>query len=437
MRRSTLQTAAMALMLCGASSAMAAPAPLRAGAARADITPAVGELPAPFKTIATPIHVRALVLDNGKERTVIVVGDLPTIGNGIYGKLVEQVAQAGGTTADHVILAVTHMHNAVRIDPNPVGIMLPGSAVITQKTIATLLGTVKQATADLQPARAGYALGQTNLLAERGPRPHPQRQGQPENDGPIDRHIGVLKVEGTDGHLIALLVNAPIEPVLALSDLTQVNADLAGAAERYVEQRYDDKAVVLYTVGSAENLPYSARPRQGLPQADLRALIAATGTLLGEEIIETSALAKTEPVIEMGASAKILMCPGKETTPLNLPDKCSDAPGSNLPRCVFTDKPTGPVPLRLGVVRLGSLDLVQADANITKPVWQAFRKASGVGNEVALVSLLYGPMHYVVEDVAYPSNSYRVTATMAQRGCAAQGFIDTTQALIKQAGKEG
>ncbi|WP_068090832.1 hypothetical protein [Novosphingobium rosa] len=424
---------AAALLLGGASHAVAAP--LRAGAARADITPAVSELPAPFKTIGSPIYIRALVLDNGAQRSVIVVGDLPTIGNGIYARLVEQVAQAGGTTPDHVILAVTHMHNAVRIDPNPVGIMLPGSAVITEKTIATMLATVKQAAANLRPARAGYAMGQTNLLADRGPRP--QRQGQPEENGPIDRHIGVLKVEGMDGQPIAMLVNAPIEPVLALSDLTQVNADLAGAAERYVEQRYGDKAVVLYTVGSAESLPYSARPRKGLPQADLSALIQATGTLLGEEIIETAALARTEPVIEMGAAAKILMCPGKETTPLNLPDKCSDAPGASLPRCIFTDKPTAPVPLRIGVVKLGGLDLVQADANITKPVWQAFRKASGADSDTALISLLYGPMHYVVEDAAYPSNSYRVTASMAQRGCAAQGFIDSAQALIRQAGKKG
>lgn len=418
---------AAALMLGGASSAMAAP--LRAGAARADITPAVGELPAPFKTIGSPIYVRAMVLDNGAQRTVIVVGDLPTIGNGIYAHLVEQVAQAGGTTPDHVLLAVTHMHNAVRIDPNPVGIMLPGSAVVTEHTIATMLATVKQAAADLQPARAGYAVGQTNLLADRGPRP---QQRPAESDGPVDRHIGVLKVEGMDGHLIGMLVNAPIEPVLALSDLSQVNADLAGAAERYVEQRYGDKAVVMYTVGSAENLPYSARPRKGMPNADLSALIAATGTLLGEEIIETSALAKPDPTMEMGAAAKILMCPGKETTPLNLPDKCSDAPGSTLPRCVFTDKATAPVPLRIGVLHLGALDLVQADANITKPVWQAFRQSAGVGNDTALVSLLYGPVHYVIEDTAYPGNSYRVTASMVQRGCAAQGFIDTAKALLAQ-----
>lgn len=431
MRARLLLTAA--LLLSGASQAVAAP--LRAGAARADITPAVSELPAPFKTIGSSIYVRALVLDNGAQRSVIVVGDLPTIGNGIYARLVEQVAQAGGTTPDHVILAVTHMHNAVRIDPNPVGIMLPGSAVITEKTIATMLATVKQAAANLQPARAGYAVGQTNLLADRGPRP--QRQGQSEETGTVDRHIGVLKVEGMDGQPIAMLVNAPIEPVLALADLTQVNADLAGAAERYVEQRYDEKAVVLYTVGSAESLPYSARPRKGLPRADLPALIQATGTLLGEEIIETAALAKTEPVIEMGAAARILMCPGKETTPLNLPDKCSDAPGATLPRCIFTDQPTAPVPLRIGVVKLGGLDLVQADANITKQVWQAFRKASGAGSDTALISLLYGPMHYVVEDAAYPSNSYRVTASMAQRGCAAQGFIESAQALIRQAGKKG
>jgi neutral ceramidase len=66
--------------------------------------------------------------------------------------------------------------------------------------------------------------------------------------------LGVFKVESTAGELIALLVNGGPEPVMGMSMNTKIGSDVAGVMERYIEQRFSDKAVVLYTVGSPPQL---------------------------------------------------------------------------------------------------------------------------------------------------------------------------------------
>jgi hypothetical protein len=152
------------------------------------------------------------------------------------------------------------------------------------------------------------------------------------------------------------------------------------------------------------------------------------GALLGEDVLTTAARIRTAPDVKIGGMQQVLQCAGKETTPLNNARSCSDAPGSKLPACVFTDKDTAPVELQMGVLKIGDLKIVQADANITPPVWLKLKEAAPANT--MLVALTYGPMHYVVPDAVYPTNSYQVTASTAKRGCAEQGFIDTALKMI-------
>ena len=148
-------------------------------------------------------------------------------------------------------------------------------------------------------------------------------------------------------------------------------------------------------------------------------------------MLATAARVKALPTLSISGVIAEILCPGKVTTPLNTPAQCSDLPGAKLPRCVFTDKDAPPVKLQLGVLKLGDLTIAQSDANITQPVWQRL-KAKAPANTV-LIAKVYGPMKYVVDDAAYPSNSYNATATTAKRGCAAEGFVSTSLDLIGKA----
>jgi len=82
------------------------------------------------------------------------------------------------------------------------------------------------------------------------------------------------------------------------------------------------------------------------------------------------------------------------------------------------------VPLRFGAIRLGDFTIVHSDANVMPGLWNRVKRGAPIPGNTMLVSLGYGPVHYVVPDDDYPSNSYPVTASMVKRGCAAEGFVN-------------
>lgn len=412
---------------------------LQAGAARVDITPAVEDLPKPFVGIDSKLFVRTVVLDAGGKRALLMVGDLPMIAPDIFAGLMKRIAAEARTPEANILLAVTHTHDTVRLDNNPVGIILPGSAKITAITSDAMLASLRQAIGDLQPARAGFGLGSFRLAGRNDDASGPESASMSGRAQSADASIGVFKVEKLSGEPIALVVsNGPGPGVPGVGNNGKwgglVSADMVGMAERYIEQRYGDKAVAIYTVGAPMGIAMNpGRKAPGLVPPDAKAVKGAVATVLGEEVIATAGRMTMSTDLTIASSLKILMCPGKSTTPLNNPGSCSDAPGATLPRCVFTDRDTAPVPLRFGTIRLGDFAIVHSDANVMPPLWKKVKQGAPVPANTMLVSLGYGPVHYVVPDEDYPSNSYPVTASMVKRGCAATGFVDGALAMLKSA----
>ncbi len=433
--RLALLTATLAQPFTGAAT-LAAPVQgavqgtggLRAGAARVDITPAVADLPKPFTSIESRLFVRTLVLDSGGQRAVLVVGDLPMIAPDVFADLMKRIAAESGAPPENILLAVTHTHDTVRLDNNPVGIILPGSAKITKITSDAILSSVRQAVASLQPARAGFAKGTFKLAGRNDDAVGAENASMGGRAQSADASIGVFKVESLSGETIALMVSngpGPGLPGVGGGQRGKVSADMVGMVERYVEQRYGDKAVAMYTVGAPMGIALNPRQRApGLVPPDANTLKGAVAAVLGEEVVATALKTRTSDKLKIDGALEVLDCPGKSTSPLNNPGSCSDAPGAKLPPCVFTDKDIPPVPLRFGTIRLGDFTIVHSDANVMPPLWFKVKQGAPQPANTMLVSLGYGPVHYVVPDEDYPSNSYPVTASMVKRGCAANGFVN-------------
>ncbi|HWK35425.1 hypothetical protein [Sphingomonas sp.] len=431
-----MQPAAEAGLLAQQAGVSGAPG-LLAGVSRIDITPPLEDLPKPFATIGSKIYVRTIVFQAGGRRAVLVNGDLPTIATDVFEQLVKRIAEAANAPVENVMLSVTHTHNAVRLDNNPKGIMLPGSAKVTAYTADLILRSVTEAVADLQPAKAGYGNGIFHLAAARMEPGQPRGSRQPA----ADRTLGVFKIERADGTPLAVLVNNGPEPVMAMRVKTEINADVAGVMERYVEQRFGDKAVVLYTVGSPPDVVINTSGgdtvagRGALPPgatpADPHALMSAVGTVLGEEVIATLNNITTSADVRIQGMLQTLVCPGQITTPYA--NACSDAPGATLPKCVFTTRDGPPQTLRFGLIQIGDVALIHSDANILPAVWAKVKQQAPNPDKTMLVSLVFGPIHYVVDDSDYAGHSYPVTATTVKPGCAAPGFVRESLAMLNKA----
>src|SRR4051794_35311255 len=84
----------VAFVLLSAMAAYAADTgTLRAGAARVDITPDANVLPFPLTTIRDHLYARAIVLDNGVTRAVLVGVDLIGIDNDLWADSSKQISE--------------------------------------------------------------------------------------------------------------------------------------------------------------------------------------------------------------------------------------------------------------------------------------------------------------------------------------------------------
>lgn len=409
---------------------------LRAGAARADITLPVEDLSGPFKRIDSRVFVRALVIESGGKRVALVVGDAPMMAPEFEASLRYKIATRLGVPISHVVLGVNHTHNNLRLDTKPGGIILPGSTKLVALYERQAMAVVDEAKASMRPARMGIGSGAIYLT---GPKnswsPKLGRVIEDVNRGEradADPRLGMVRFETLEGAPIAFVLNYAINPVLAMDMKDAISSDVPGVAARMIEVRTGDKAVALFTLGAAGNFLYRAKPDPTYGSADPSALIASLATVVAEEAIAISReTPATFKAVRIATRDHTLICPGKSTTPFNLPDRCAHEEGSSLPACKFVDSERDPVSLSTGVVQIGPLALVHANSNVSLPVGARLGRESPLAN-TWIASLNFGPMRYVVADADYPLNTYEATATTAKQGCAESGFVKSSLDMIAE-----
>jgi len=114
------------LLLVSFVSIHAADAPLKAGAATANITPELGGsvvggfAPFPCTHIHDELHARCLVLDDGKTKLALVVCDLLGLHRSVSLKAREFIETETGIPAANVMISGTHTHSAVNALGGPV-----------------------------------------------------------------------------------------------------------------------------------------------------------------------------------------------------------------------------------------------------------------------------------------------------------------------------
>jgi hypothetical protein len=208
-------------------------AEFRAGAAVVDISPT--NFPVIVNAMFTersadrvvdPLEVRALVLDNGRERLALVVVDTCMMARSLIDEAKAIAQRETGLRPDRMLISATHTHSAPsamgclgsRIDPRYAA-MLP----------ARIAESIRLATARLEPARAGWttfdATGFTHNrrwirrldrievdpFGVRSVRAH-MHPGHQSPDaigpsGPVDPAFTLLSIVAADGRPIAVFGN--------------------------------------------------------------------------------------------------------------------------------------------------------------------------------------------------------------------------------------
>jgi len=214
----------------------AEPHGLRAGAAVADITPALGVSLSgpvtkrePVRRIVTPLRARALVLDDGRERIAFVVCDCASI---YFSKTADKarrlVQERTGLPPERLVISTTHTHAAPRIGLANSKLDLQYYNLFCERVAEA----VSMAVENLAPAKVGWGVGskpeftrcRRNLLEPGTFAPNPFGEQKDRAvmcgwgkairpTGPVDPQVGVLSVQHSDGRPLAVLANYSIHYV--------------------------------------------------------------------------------------------------------------------------------------------------------------------------------------------------------------------------------
>lgn len=260
------------LLLALAAATVAAAAPLRAGAAKADITPANSQWLMGYNArrstgVLDHIYHRAVVMEAGGQQYVLVASDLCLFSPSVYDEAAREVERETGIPRARFWWSVTHTHAAPEVGPPEVYKALLGRSdheydrEYTSLVKNALVAAVKEARGRMAPAR--IAIGQGVSMANINRRAK-DVDGQVSlglnPDGPADRQIGVIRIEGADGHPIALIANYAMHGTVMSGQNLLISGDAPGTVAAYVEQKIG--APVLFVNGAAGNLApiYSVYP---------------------------------------------------------------------------------------------------------------------------------------------------------------------------------
>ena len=220
-------------------------APLRVGAARADITPPADPANPPSGKYAHErLYARAIVLDNGTTKAALIGADQGGLSEGVWEAASKQIAAELNCPGENIVMSATHTHSGwgpggfpgIRGLRPDAGTNQPPPPIVGQ-----IVDAVRQAKARLQAARVGYGTGKSYLNVNRDAvdgESHLWTQA-PNLEGPSDKTVAVIEFLSATGEPIAVYMDYAMHPVNGfLAGLT--SADFAGAASRYVEQAFDE-----------------------------------------------------------------------------------------------------------------------------------------------------------------------------------------------------
>ncbi len=433
----------LAMLAAPWSADAAEPAPLKVGAAKVDITPTslngfYSVWATRFDGVRDPIYARAVVIDNGTFSAALVSTDLVEFGDS--SALRKRVERELGIPADHVIITASHDHNAPRAGP-----ITPGTSSANGRPYSPpayiklvddrIIEALRKAKASAQPGRVGVGAGRADINVNRQGY-NGRGWGGADLEGPSDKTVWVVKFESLSGEPIAILMNYAVHSVVAGPGNRLVTGDLAGAAQRVVEQHYGDKVVALWTMGPAgdQNPRYASNDRTNTDGGKFAyEAAAAQGLIVGVEAFQAAErIKRLDPTATISAGESVFSCavqPPRPPPPATA-NAGPIAPSPFPPNPDFKEVIPSPTSfdIRLSKIRINDIAIVGVSGEVFTPIYARLKKEAPLSNLV-MVTMANDRIGYIGDDASYDMG-FRNPAVV--RGCAETGIVDGLIKLMAQ-----
>ena len=260
------------------------------------------------------IYHRIIALDDGITQFFLVSSEICLISPSEYDHVAELLQKKFGINPLNFWWSVSHTHSAPEVGVPGLAEVFMGDrykhevdSAYTSFIEQTLTNAIAEARQKLEPARLGLGWGFSQANINRRAIDIDGKASIGLNpDGPVDRRIGLMRLEKQDGKPLALIVNYPIHGTVLGDDNLEISGDVTGVVSEYVEQKID--APVLFINGAAGNLApiYSVYPT---PEAGH---LSQFRVLLGDKILEANKkILSTSDSVKLFSSSLILVTPRK------------------------------------------------------------------------------------------------------------------------------
>lgn len=236
------------------------------------------------------IYHRILVLDDGHTQFFMVSTEICLMSPSEYDHVAAMLQQKLGISPVNFWWSVTHTHSAPEIGvPGLAEVFLgdrykhPVDTAYTAFVEKSLLDGIVKARQKLESARLGIGWGYSQANINRRAVDVDGKASLGLNpDGPVDRRLGLIRIEKQDRSPMALLVNYPIHGTVLGQQNVMISGDVTGVVSDYVEQQTG--VPVLFINGAAGNLApiYSVYPNARAGH------LSQFRVLLGDKILDAN-----------------------------------------------------------------------------------------------------------------------------------------------------
>ena len=259
------------------------------------------------------IYHRVTVMDDGHTRFVLVSSDICLVSPSEYDRVAAQLQEEVGIVPTNFWWSVTHTHSAPEVGPPGIAEAFLGDRyhheydrAYTDGTIRKLLDAVTEAIDNLEPARLSVGWGHANANINRRARRADGTTFLGLNpDLPVDRRIGMLRIDRMDGSQLAIIANYAMHGTVIGGECTLISGDGPGVVSDYVER--NTGATMLFINGAAGNIApiYSTQPDPfRLPEFE---------ALLGDRILEANhRMPKGTDEVKFSAGGTTVTTPARE-----------------------------------------------------------------------------------------------------------------------------
>ena len=279
-----------------------------AGTARIDVTPdwpvmlaGFGQRTQPSNGVLDRIFVKALFLDDGDHRLLLITADLISTPRPLGEAVVAELGDALGLMPEQICICASHTHSAPM--PHYAGDDATGVAAFAASLQAAMIAVGIQAVAAARPCRIRTGVGTLDRFLNRRTRGAPNL---------VDTRIPVVVADdAVSGQPIAVLFGAGCHPVTLGWDNMKISGDFPGVAQSAVEAAMPGVNALFFNTTEGNVVPITSPNRDALdPRGYVGGIYDDTrkmGGDLARAVLQAMAEAKASTALRVSSERQTLL----------------------------------------------------------------------------------------------------------------------------------